>query len=156
MLRTLLCPAALAAAAVAGLAVAPTPAQPGIQYPRLNAALHELRDARQELTAAPDVWPSGYKTRALVATQDAITSVKTILGVPDVAGFRGVDRTPDFYKKQPTYPHLRTALADLREARYELRAAQADFGGLKERALDDIDIAVGDILTLLRAADKKK
>lgn len=141
---------ALTVAALAG-----GPDQPGIQYPRLKSALHELREARRELTAAPDVWPGGYKTRAMVATQDAINSVKAILGVTDVAGFRGVDRVPDFYKKLPTYPHLRAALADLREARYELRAAQADFGGLKERALDDIDIAVGDILTLLRAAGKK-
>lgn len=154
MFRTLIRPA-VAAVALAGLSAAPTPAQQGIQYPRLKAALHELRDARQELTAAPDVWPAGYQSRALLATQDAITSVKTILGVPDVAGFRGVDRTPDFYKKLPNYPHLRAALADLRNAREELRNAQPDFGGLKERALDDIDIAVGDILTLLRAASKK-
>ena len=82
--------------------------------PHAAALAPGMREARQELTAAPDVWPAGYKTRALVATQDAINSVKAILGVTDLPGFRGVERTPDFYKKTPVYPHLRAALGDLR------------------------------------------
>src|SRR5262249_43483852 len=62
----------------------------------------------------------------------------------------GVDRGPDFYKRFADHPRLRAALQDLREAREELRASRADFGGKKARAIDDIDVAIGDILTLVR------
>jgi hypothetical protein len=67
-----------------------------------------------------------------------------------MGAFRGVDRDPDYYKRYEDHPRLRAALHDLREARQELRTAKADFRGLKDRALDDIDMAIGDILTLIR------
>jgi hypothetical protein len=132
--------------ALAGLAVA----QERVDHPRLRAALHELRDARKSLQEAKDAWPAGHKERALASTQAAINSVREILAVKEVDTFKGVDRTPDYYKRYPDHPRLRAALDDLREAREELRAAKADFGGRKANALDDIDVAIGDILTLIR------
>ncbi len=33
---------------------------------------------------------------------------------------------------------------------WRIAPKQADFGGLKKRALDDIDVAIGDIVTLIR------
>jgi len=127
-------------------------AQERSQHPRLRAALHELREARAELVSAKDAWPPGNKERALVAIDNAIKSVRTILAVKEdeFRTFRGVDRDNDYYKRYQDHPRLRAALHDLREAREELRAAKADFGNLKERALDDIDIAVGHIATLMR------
>jgi len=131
------------------LLAGPAPAQQRADYPHLRAALHELRDARKELQAARDNWPPGNKERALAAIDDAIQSLKIIL---DVKGedFRGVERSPDYYRRYTDHPKLRAALADLREARDELRQAKADFGKRKERALDDIDIAVGHIAALMR------
>lgn len=151
-------PRLIALAVLTGCATAPAQAQQRardrgaekVDHPRLRAALQELREARAELKQAPDGWPPGYRDRALESITGAIQSVKTILAVKDVDTFRGVDRDPDYYKQYPTYSHLRAALADLREAREELRAAKADFGGQKEKALDDIDVAVGDIITLVR------
>lgn len=142
----------LAVVFVLPLTVEPGPAlaQGRPDHPRLRAALHELREARATLLAARDAWPPGYRERATRAIDDAITSVRTILDVKDVASFHGVDRTPDYYKRYADHPRLRAALHDLREARDELRIAKADFRGLKERALDDIDVAIGDILTLIR------
>ena len=109
-----------------------------------------MREARRALRDAEDAWPRGYRERALQAIDDAINSVKTILQVKDVDNFRGIDRNPDYYKRYRDHPQLRAALEDLREGRAELVAARADVGNLKEQALDDIDVAIGDILTLLR------
>ncbi|WP_439626777.1 hypothetical protein [Gemmata sp.] len=141
--------AALVAIALSGPSAAT--AQEPASYQRLRAALHELRDARGTLTDVADEAPNPLKDRALASTQEAINSIKGILAVKDVKNFRGVERTPDYYKRYPDHPRLRAALADLREARDELRAAKADFGGLKDKALDDIDVAVGDIISLIRS-----
>ena len=157
MIRNL-CRGTFAAVALAGLIASPAVGQERqrerdrdrADHPKLRAALHELREARVELKQAPDTWPPGYKDRAMEAITGAIQSVKTILAVKDVENFRGVDRNPDFYKRFQNHSHLRAALADLREAREELRTAKADFGNHKEKALDDIDVAVGDIITLIR------
>jgi len=137
---------------LAAFTVAPgtVDAQRRIDHPQLRAALQELREARAELKASRDVWPAGYRERALGSINDAIESVRTILAVKNVDTFRGVERGNDYYKRFTDHPRLRAALLDLRQARTELRMAKADFGGKKERALDDIDVAVGDILTLIR------
>ena len=127
-----------------------------VDYPRLRASLQEMRDARRALRDANDAWPRGYRERALQAIDDAIGSVKAILQVKDVDSFRGVDRNPDYYKRYRDHPQLRAALEDLREGRAELVAARADVGNLKEQALDDIDVAIGDILTLLRYNQKRR
>ncbi len=117
--------------------------------PRLHAALHELIAARRELREARDNWPPGNKERALAAIDDAVRSLRTILAVKD-DNVRGMERGADFYKRFQDHPRLRAALQDLREARQELREARADFGNMKERARDDIDIAIGHIAALLR------
>lgn len=153
--RLIRCAVVLVVISLAGGPVAAQQREPGadrrkVDHPRLRAALHELREARAELKRAPDAWPPGYRDRAMDAIGEAIQSVRTILAIKDVETFRGVDRDPDYYKQYKNYSHLRAALADLREAREELRLAKADFGGHKEKAIDDIDVAVGDIVTLVR------
>lgn len=142
--------AALSALALAGALSGGAAAQGRADHPKLRAALQELREARKELQEARDGWPAGYKERALGSTQDAINSIRTILAVKDFDSFRGVDRDTDFYRRFKDHPRLRAALSDLREAREELRTARDDFGGQKERALDDIEAAIGDILALIR------
>jgi hypothetical protein len=147
--------AALTLVALLGPALAQPPqgrpAQPGrVDHPNLRAALHELREARQELRASQETWPPGHKERALQALQDGMDSLKTILAVRDVDSFRGYDRNPDYYKRFADHPRLRSALQDLRQARDELRGATSDFRGMKERALDDIEVAIGEIVTLMR------
>jgi len=158
MVRKPLVFAALSLAALMGTVASSSPAtaQEKVDYPRLRAALHELREARNKLEEVGEIWPAGYKERALASTEAAINSVKEILAIKDFKDLRGVDRNPDFYKKYADHPKLRAALADLRDARDELRAAKADFGGRKEQALDDIDVAVGDLVVLLRARVKGK
>jgi hypothetical protein len=144
-------PAVCALAVLAGSFAGTAEAQEKVDHPSLRAALHELRDARSELKSARDAWPPGYRERALRSIDDAVQSVRTILSVKDVDTFRGVDRNPDYYAKHyKDHPRLRAALHDLRAAREELRTAGTNVGNLKERALEDIDIAIGDILVLIR------
>jgi len=150
MIRRFHCFAALTLAALASLAAGPATAEERVDHPKLRAALHELRDARRGLQGAKDNWPPGYRDRALASTQEAIKSVMIILAVKDVDSFRGVEREPDYYKRYNDHARLRAALDDLRDARDELRTAKADFRGEKDRALDSIDVAVGDIVTLIR------
>jgi hypothetical protein len=140
-LRTLVPTLALLAA----MAAAQTPRD----HPRLRAALHELREARIKLKDARDTWPPGYRDRALGSINNASNSIRLILAIKDVDSVKSVDRSPDYYKRYTDHPHLRAAVQDLREARAELASARADFGDRKERALDDIDMAIGDILTLI-------
>ncbi len=120
----------------------------------LRTALHEVREARKWLEAEKDRWPSGYRERALKSTEEAIQSLRTILDVRDLNAFRGVERAPDFYGRFPDHPRLRAALYDLRQAREHLRRATGDFRGLRERAIEDVEMAIGDIITLIRS-DKR-
>jgi hypothetical protein len=149
MTRRLFFVAPVLAGAMFALA-APAPARQKVDHPKLRAALHELREARGAVQSAKDAWPPGLKESALESIQASIKSIRTILNVKDVETFTGVDRNPDYYRKFTDHPRLRAALADLRDARDELRAAKADFGGLSEQALDDIDVASGDIVRLIR------
>jgi hypothetical protein len=147
--------AALAAVVVVGFAAGPARGQGAPDHPTLRAALHELREARKHLKEARDVWPPGYKDRAEASIQSAIESLRQILKVENVDNFRGVSRNPDYYTRYKDHPRLRAAVQDLRQARIELQPdTTTDFGGLKDRAMDDIDIAVGDILTLIRAGKR--
>ena len=126
-----------------------SPAQERVRHPRLHEALAELREARKELEAARDNWPPGLKGQALNAIDEAAKSIKVILGVRG-DDFRGLDRNPDYYKRYRDHPRLRSALHDLREARRELEDAKADFRDYRERGLDDLDVATGSIVVLLR------
>jgi hypothetical protein len=118
-----------------------------VKYPCMHAALHELREARQELTAARDDF-GPRKEIALRAIDDAITSLKTILQVKG-DNVQGIDRSPDYYRAYPNYPKLRQTLHDLREARDELRECGVDFRGLKDRALRDMSVAITQIQAMV-------
>lgn len=131
--------------------VAPAQPKQKVDHPRLRAALHELREAREYLKTAKDfTWPPGHKERAQTAIDAAIQAIRDILAVKDVDTFVGVDRNPDYYKKYKDRPRLRAALEDVRDARDELKNAKADFGDKREEALDFLDMAAGDLVILIR------
>jgi hypothetical protein len=150
--------ALVAVLALAGLATA-QPAQPRVvqkvDHPRLRAALHELREARKWLAESKDAFPPEYKERALASTEAAIEDVRTILAVKDVNTFVGVDRNDDYYKKYTDHPRLRAALEDLRDARDEVKGDKDQVGAKREEIIDHIDMAIGDVLTLIRYKPKR-
>ena len=156
MSRTLICivPILVAAVAASGTAAAQPP-----DSPRIRAALNELRKARKDLKEAKDDRPAGYKERALEAIDDAIEALRINLAIRDVDTMKGLDRNPDYYLKFKDHPRLRSAILDLRQARLELESNLGNLRDpkdreLRERALDDIDIALGHILVLIK--DQKK
>ncbi len=141
----------LSIAALATLfALGTVSAQREADHPKMRAALHELREAKAAVEADREAWPEENRRRAVRALDDAMKSLGTILDVKDMKTFRGVERKPEYYKRWKEHPRLRAALQDLREARRELRDTRSDFRGVKERALDDIDVASGEILNLIR------
>jgi hypothetical protein len=147
-LRLFCCFPMLAALVLVSAFPEPILGQAKVRYPRIHSALHELREARKELSAAKDTWPPGNRDRALASIDQAIQTVKIILAAKN-EDFRGLDRNPDYYKRYSSHPRLRAAMDDLRDAREELRLAAID-PTLQERALLDIDIAIGAIAGLIR------
>ena len=122
----------------------------GQEHPRVRAALHEIREARKMLKTAGDVYPPQERERAERALDGAAETLKTILAVRNLDDFRGVDRNPEYYNRFKDHPRLRAALEDVRDGRDELRASKNDFGGLKEQAIDELDVAAGSIVILIR------
>lgn len=120
-----------------------------VRHPKLHAALYELREARREL-AKSTLNYAGKKKAALKAIDHAVISLKLILAVNDDTS-SGLKREKGYYKKWKDHPHVRSALADLRDARRELVAAKTDFQGNKKRALKDIDEAIEQLGALLKA-----
>lgn len=108
-------------------------AQAQQRHPRLHAALHELREAKRAIRDIPG--PRDGKKRDLVMALDAASdSIKVILDIKD-DNFKGIDRSPDFYKRYKDHPRLRAAMDSLRDAREELRDARANFGKNREQAM---------------------
>jgi hypothetical protein len=139
----------IAAAVAAVLLAAPAQAQEKPKYPKLHAALSELREASKELSGVKgDV--GGHKKKALAAMANAIRSVKLILVVDDEKT-APLKCGKDFYRKWKDYPRARAALEGLRDARVELEQAKSDFQGNKKQALENIDAAIRAIQALLEA-----
>ncbi|MGL4553840.1 MAG: hypothetical protein ACRC33_22000 [Gemmataceae bacterium] len=117
------------------------------KYPKLHAALHELREARSELKASKRVGPK--KEAAVQAINEAIASLKVCL---DIKGddYKGTDRDRDRGKKFKDHPRVRAAIEDLRDARRELTEARNDFRGHKRKAIKDIDHAIDVLQDVLK------
>src|SRR5262245_17373140 len=128
---------------LAFVALTTSDAQAQQRHPRLHAALHELREAKRSVQNIPG--PRDGKKRDLLMALDAASdSIKVILDIKD-DNFKGIDRSPDFYKRYKDHPRLRAAMDSLRDAQEELRDARANFGNNRERALRATGYAVDQI-----------
>lgn len=123
-----------------------------VKYPKLQAALWELREAKAELEASK-VEDGGKKKKALEAIHEASVSLKVILAVKGDTTDAAHEK--DYYKAYKDHPHLRAALADLKEARRELNDAETDFQGNRKEALKKIDEAIDRIGDLLEAVKRR-
>jgi hypothetical protein len=121
----------------------------------LHHALWELKDARVELRESR--WQFGeHKIKAERAIDDGIRQIELCLrNVGDFA--KGEPKRFDFreeYKRYPNHPHLYHSVVELRLAYKELKEARYNFGGHKEAAMRDIEIAANQIELLLKFARK--
>jgi len=117
------------------------------KYPKLQAALYELGQAREELESSKLDY-GGRKAEALKAINDATTSLRVILAVK--GDVKGGERDKERYQKYKDHPRLRAALEDLIAARRELAAAETDFQGNRKEALKKIDAAIDQMRGLLK------
>jgi hypothetical protein len=136
---------------LAGLTGRATAQQHALHH--LHHSLWELKDARFEL--AESRWQFGeHKLKAERAMNETINQIELILrhagdysrGTPTRGDLR------EEYRRYPHHPHLHHALNELRHAHKELSELRHDFGGHKQAAMREIDIAITQIDILLRNA----
>jgi hypothetical protein len=112
------------------------------QHRHLQAALHELKESRNELEKADHDF-GGHRKKAVEAINAAIEQTEGCLKFARIE--IRYDEKPD-YKQYRNSPHLRHAVVELREARTELKEAPRDlFGEHRDRAVKDIDLALEQI-----------
>lgn len=122
----------------------------GVHHPHIHHALHELREARTVLKAAPHNY-GGHREKALIAINDAIRQLDLALRATG-DNIKGINADRDRYKKYANHPRLRHALHELREARAELKNAAHNYGGHRKRALHDVNVAITQIELALKHA----
>jgi hypothetical protein len=119
------------------------------KYPRMIAALGELKEAAKEMKEAKNDF-GGHKEKALEATDQAIVQMEKALKAAKV-DFTFTPPAKDVYKDYKNYPHIRHALDSLRTAHKEMKDAASDFGGHKEKALEAVDHAIAQLEKALEA-----
>jgi hypothetical protein len=135
---------------VIGLALTFVSAARAEKYPRMVAALGELKEAYREMNDAGNDF-GGHKKEALEATNRAIVEMDRALravGVNPVF----VAPSKEVYKGYKNFPHIRHALDELRTALREMRDAATDFGGHKEKAIEATERAITQLEKALEAA----
>jgi hypothetical protein len=145
----------LVVACAFGACALPGTAQAQPKHPALHRAVYELREARTELKESAHDF-GGHREKALHAVDAAIGQIdKALVGAGDtVKGFRPKGDS-DGFKKYKDHPHIRHALHELREAKGALENAKHDFGGHREQAIKDINIAMVQLEEVLRFPGKK-
>jgi hypothetical protein len=126
--------AALVGLLMPGLALA----QP--KHPRLHEALYEMREAHKELKEASNTF-GGHKEKALEALDAAIRQTeKALEAVGDP--YKSFTPAKGVYEPYKDFKHLRHGLDRMRIAVKELRDAQGNFGGHRDAAVKDLEIAI--------------
>jgi hypothetical protein len=120
------------------------------KYPRMVAALGELKEAHREMNDAGNDF-GGHKKEALEATNYAIVQIEKALRA---VGVNPVFVPPgkDAYKGYKNFPHIRHALTELQTALREMRDAPTDFGGHKAQAIEATEQAIVQLEKALAAA----
>jgi hypothetical protein len=116
-------------------------------HSHLQRALHELKEARHELKTARHDF-GGHRAAALVAVDDAIRQLDKLVAHPHHK--RTAANTKAKVSEQKHASHIHHALHELKEARHQLRESKHDFGGIKQRALLDMNFAIEQLEIIVR------
>ena len=122
------------------------------KHPHMHHALHELKQSREELKEAAHNF-GGHREKALKAVDAAIHQIEVALkaaGDPYKGGKVGNEE----YKKYAHHPHIHHAIHELKEARAELKNAAHNFGGHREAALRDVNLAIEQLELALKSVKK--
>jgi hypothetical protein len=156
MLRTLVVASACAgllALLMAGPVAAQVVVKKKIEHPRLHHALFELREARRELETAKHDF-GGHRVKAIKAVNAAITQIELCLNAVG-EGTTGLPYEVEIYRKYRTFPHIRHAIQEMREARLALEKAPAIFHGHKKEAIRAINVAINQLELAIAAAKRR-
>jgi hypothetical protein len=127
-------------AAVAGLAfslsLVPGARAEDRRVRHLLAALHELKDVKEELRKDHDY--GGHREKALKAVDEAVEQTEKLL---KGAGIKIEYTRP---KYEGGHPHLRQAVTELKEAKKELKEEWGDRRE-REKAIKDVDRALDEL-----------
>jgi hypothetical protein len=115
-------------------------AEPAHHPSFIHHALHELKLARHDLKEAKHDF-GGHRAAALDATDSAIRHLEKLIGHPHYKLYTGNLKT-HVNENHKYHSHIHHALHALKEARAELKASPHDFGGQKEIALVEVDVAI--------------
>jgi flagellar biosynthesis chaperone FliJ len=118
-----------------------------VHHSHVQHALHELREARHELKGARHDF-GGHRVAALKATDDAIHQLDKLVAHPHHKHHAAQSKYKVSQHKHVS--HIHHALHELKEARHELRESKHDFGGIKERALLDMNFAIEQLELVVR------
>jgi hypothetical protein len=125
-------------------------------HSHIHAALHELREARNELKEAGHDF-GGHREAALRAVDTAIKQLEEALRfVDDPHPEKGAGTDHDKYHGYKHHPHIHHAIHELKETRSELKEAKHDFGGHREAAIKDVDYAIEQLELALKFGGKRK
>jgi hypothetical protein len=109
------------------------------KHHHLHHAIYEMREAVVELRDAKHDF-GGHRERAIHDLHEAIKQTEKAL---EAAGdpFKGFLPAKTIYKEYRDHHHLRHALHMTNEAIKQLREANHDFGGHREKAIRDLEAA---------------
>jgi hypothetical protein len=111
-----------------------------LKFPHLHRSLFEMREAEKELKEAKHNF-GGHRDVAVTALDLAINEMeKALEGVNDP--YKGFTPPKGLYDSYKNHPHLRHSLVEMREARKELKEANHNFAGHREKAADLLDVAI--------------
>lgn len=139
------------------LAVPDTQGAEPPKHPAMHKALYDLRQARNELRELKNDL-GGHRNKAIAAIDDALVQIEKALVFQKDFNFKGLKDSNDKNDnkgKEGALAILRQTLESLREARAELSNAKNDFGGHKDKAINDIDEAILQIGLGVKSALKK-
>ena len=113
------------------------------KHPHLHHALYEMREADKELTKTTFDFHDS-KAIAQTALHKAIVETEKALAA---AGdpYRDYQPAQGIYADYNNHPHLRHALHEMRRAHQELKEASHNFGGHKQKAMQDLDVAITEV-----------
>jgi hypothetical protein len=120
------------------------------KFPRMVAALGEMKEARRELKEAGHDF-GGHRVKAIEALDVAIDQMDRALRAVGVNPVY-VPPSADVRKGFKNYPYIRHALVEMRLARVELKEASTDFGGHKVKAIEALDAAIAQLEKALEFA----
>jgi predicted nucleotidyltransferase len=124
-----------------------------LKHPHLHHAYWALHFAHHELKMSPEEF-GGHKQKALHAIERAMHHIKEILVFENdqLSGTPNRYELSELQRKYKHHPYLHHALHQLKSAHHQMKESKTEFGGLRVKALHEMDHAIHQIELVLKHA----